>query len=121
MSIKLEKSRSKLTNFLPDQAELVQQRLQVILQPYYSIINNDNQDSSTKVLASSRFYFENIKVCYQQNQPPKTPLEKLNNYLELPPEENTDSLTWGKTYQKRYPILSELTKNYLTIQATSVP
>ncbi|CAG8703195.1 14073_t:CDS:2 [Racocetra persica] len=39
-------------------------------------------------------YFEKVKVCYRQNQPPKTPLDELNNYLELPPEENTDPLMW---------------------------
>ncbi|CAG8640498.1 13758_t:CDS:2, partial [Dentiscutata erythropus] len=85
-------SRSKLTNFSSDQAKL----------------------------SSSKSYFDKVRVRHQQNKPPKTPLEELNNYLELPPEENTDPLSWWKIYQARYPILSRLARNYLTIQATSI-
>ncbi|CAG8844701.1 23688_t:CDS:1, partial [Racocetra persica] len=61
--------------------------------------DNNIQDLFANASTSSRFYFDKVRVRCQQNKLPKTPLDKLNNYLELPLEENVDPLIWWKTYQ----------------------
>jgi hypothetical protein len=46
---------------------------------------------------------------------------EIDNYLSTPNETITDPLLWWKDHQKEYPILSLIAKDYLIIQATSVP
>jgi len=45
---------------------------------------------------------------------------ELERYLSLPQDENCDPLIWWNSYQKTFPILSAMAKDYLAIQATSV-
>ncbi|CAG8816177.1 26866_t:CDS:2, partial [Dentiscutata erythropus] len=88
--------------------------LLTILQPIYEATIFLSSASHPTVSDIQSGYIVN-KISHQNS------FEELNNYLELPLEENTDPLSWLKTYQTRYPILSRLAKNYLTIQATSIP
>jgi hypothetical protein len=46
---------------------------------------------------------------------------EIDNYLSIPNETTTDPLLWWKDHQKEYPILSLIAKDYLIIQAISVP
>jgi hypothetical protein len=45
---------------------------------------------------------------------------ELERYLSLPQDEDCDPLIWWKSYQKTFPILSAMAKDYLAIQSTSV-
>lgn len=45
---------------------------------------------------------------------------ELERYLSLPHDDNCDPLMWWNSYKKNFPILSEIAKDYLAIQATSV-
>lgn len=47
---------------------------------------------------------------------------ELDNYLSLPrADKNENILTWWKMHEKRFPTLSSMAKDFLCIQATSVP
>jgi hypothetical protein len=46
--------------------------------------------------------------------------DELERYLSLPQDDNCDPLIWWNSYQKTFPILSAMAKDYLAIQATSV-
>jgi len=45
---------------------------------------------------------------------------ELERYLSLPQDDSYDPLIWWNSYQKTFPILSAMAKDYLAIQATSV-
>lgn len=45
---------------------------------------------------------------------------ELDRYLALPIDENTDPLLWWQAHSKEYPIICNMARDYLTIQATSV-
>ncbi|CAH1771066.1 4279_t:CDS:2, partial [Entrophospora sp. SA101] len=49
--------------------------------------------------------------------------DELERYLQLPivTNENIDPLNWWKTHQTEFPMLARIAKDYLTVQATSVP
>ena len=48
----------------------------------------------------------------------------LENYLNDPRlkfEQNFDSLSWWRLNQQKFPTLVKMTRDYLSIQATTVP
>ena len=45
---------------------------------------------------------------------------ELDRYFALPVDEDTEPLKWWQAHQKEYPILSQIARDYLCIQATSV-
>jgi hypothetical protein len=45
---------------------------------------------------------------------------ELEKYLALPVDEEIDPLLWWQAHSSEFPILSEMARDYLTIQATSV-
>jgi len=46
--------------------------------------------------------------------------DELTKYLALPLEDHIDPLLWWNVQQREYPILSQIARDYLCIQATSV-
>jgi hypothetical protein len=46
---------------------------------------------------------------------------EIERYLSLPIIENISPLAWWKAHEREFPILTQMAKDYLTIQATSVP
>jgi len=79
----------------------------------------NNQTIPSTPARSSRDYFLNL--LNQNNIHQEVSHDELDRYLNSPVDSNTDSLIWWKTHDKDYPILSKIAKDYLTIQATSVP
>lgn len=70
----------------------------------------------------SRNYFLNMINNNQVNHSTENlEFDEINNYLNTLNEINTDPLMWWKEHQNEYPILSLIAKDYLIIQATSVP
>lgn len=45
---------------------------------------------------------------------------ELDRYLALPVDEDIDPLLWWQAHSSEFPILSDMARDYLTIQATSV-
>src|SRR5437588_7395835 len=45
---------------------------------------------------------------------------ELERYLSMPLEDQIDPLLWWKAQQHEYPTLSQIARDYLSIQATSV-
>ena len=70
-------------------------------------------------MLSSHDYFLNL--LNQSNVRQEMSCDELNRYLNSPVDNNADPLIWWKTHEKDYPVLSQMAKDYLTIQATSVP
>ncbi|GET52281.1 zinc finger BED domain-containing protein 1-like [Rhizophagus irregularis DAOM 181602=DAOM 197198] len=86
---------------------------------YLSYLPLNNQTIPSVPARSSRDYFLNL--LNPNNIRQEVSHDELDRYLNFPVDSNTGSLIWWKTYEKNYPILSQIAKDYLTIQATSVP
>ncbi|CAB5171735.1 unnamed protein product [Rhizophagus irregularis] len=86
---------------------------------YLSYLPLNNQTIPSAPARSSRDYFLNL--LNPNNIRQEVSHDELDRYLNSPVDSNTGSLIWWKTYEKDYPVLSQIAKDYLTIQATSVP
>ncbi|GET50975.1 zinc finger BED domain-containing protein RICESLEEPER 2-like [Rhizophagus irregularis DAOM 181602=DAOM 197198] len=86
---------------------------------YLSYLPLNNQTIPSAPARSSRDYFLNL--LNPNNIRQEVSHDELDQYLNSPVDSNTGSLIWWKTYEKDYPVLSQIAKDYLTIQATSVP
>ena len=107
--------RYKTTLFDNNMSEILK-NLQELFTTYLPL--NSNQ-SIPKSKQSSRDYFLNL--LNQNNIYQKVSNDELVQYLNSSVDNNTDPLIWWKIHEKDYPILSQIAKDYLTIQATSVP
>lgn len=47
--------------------------------------------------------------------------DEVEKYLSLPKEDECNPLMWWCTYKKTFPSLSDMAKDYLAVQSTSVP
>ena len=77
----------------------------------------NNQTIPSIPARSSRDYFLNL---LNQNNIQGVSHDELDRYLNSPVNNRTDSLIWWKFHEKDYPILFQIAKDCLTIQATSV-
>ncbi|GBB91414.1 hypothetical protein RclHR1_01870009 [Rhizophagus clarus] len=112
-------SRYKLTTF-NDQEERKNyvNHLQTLFSLYIS--NSQITPSTTNVTSQdSQTYFLNM-INDRQDYAENHEYNEKNNYLSTPCDINADPLVWWNVYQKTYPILSLIAKDYLIIQATSV-
>ncbi|CAG8468548.1 10804_t:CDS:2, partial [Cetraspora pellucida] len=46
---------------------------------------------------------------------------ELEQYLSLPNGEDCEPLLWWKAHKKKFPVLAAMARDYLTIQASSIP
>jgi len=51
---------------------------------------------------------------------PRTFKDEFERYLVIPLEDHVDPLLWWQVRQEEFPILSQIARDYLCIQATSV-
>ena len=89
------------------------------LQELYATYFPLNNQTISRPKLSSRDYFLNL--LNQNNFRQEMSCDELNRYLNSPVDNNADPLVWWKIHEKDYPVLSQMAKDYLTIQATSVP
>jgi hypothetical protein len=89
-----------------------------ILQEVFSLYSPLNTQPTSNTQMSSRDYFLNI---LNNNNYCNDSDEELNRYFNSPCDSITDPLIWWKLHENNYPVLSLLAKDYLSIQATSVP
>ena len=88
------------------------------LQELYSTYSPLNNQTNSKKKLSSRDYFLNL---LNQNNYQRMSCDELDRYLNSPVDSGANPLIWWKVHEKDYPILSQMAKDYLSIQATSVP
>ena len=88
------------------------------LQEVFSLYSLLNTQPTSSTQMSSRDYFLNL---LNNNNYCNDSDEELNRYFNSPCDSITDSLIWWKLHKNNYSVLSFLAKNYLSIQATSVP
>ena len=89
------------------------------LQELYVTYTPLNNQTISRPKLSSRDYF--LDLLNQSNIRQEMSCDELNRYLNSPVDNTVDPLIWWQTHEKNYPVLSQMAKDYLTIQATSVP
>ena len=78
--------------------------------------------SSTTTTNTTRRFFTQLQRNSTTPQiAPTHSLSELDRYLALPIDDETEPLLWWQAHAKEYPVLSNMARDYLTIQATSVP
>ena len=107
--------RYKTTLFSQNNMSVILDSLQELYVLYLPL---NNQTIPSAPARSSHDYFLNL---LNQNNIQGVSHDELNRYLNSPVDNRTDSLFWWKFHEKDYPILSKIAKDYLAIQATSVP
>jgi hypothetical protein len=95
--------------------------LKTLFSSYMSNFNITPNRINRNTLQDSRNYFLNMINNDQNSFVDNLDCDEINNYLNTPNEMDTDPLLWWKVHQQEYPILSSIAKDYLIIQATSVP
>ncbi len=80
---------------------------------------------STNDIISARNYFRQLRGGVNNNNNTSTSLTiniqgELTRYLAMPLEDQIDPLIWWQAQQQGFPILSQIVRNYLCIQATNV-
>lgn len=77
--------------------------------------------SSTNI--SHQYFTQFLQGPIPQTSTSITPTHasELDRYLALQEDEETDPLLWWQAHTKEFPVISDMARDYLTIQATSVP
>ncbi|CAB4475617.1 unnamed protein product [Rhizophagus irregularis] len=75
--------------------------------------NNKNLDDFNLDKSLMDSIFGEEEVCEEENE--------VNVYLKLKPVRNINPLSWWKSNEDKFPILSKLSKEFFGISATSVP
>ena len=116
--------QSKLSVFLEESKPSARAQIQSIFELY-----KEQSYSSTNLVPSTpvkknRQYFtrlrQNIAPINEISTPVLETETELNHYLELPIDEETEPLLWWQAHSNEFPVLSNMARDYLTIQATSV-
>lgn len=120
--------RNKLSVFTNQSS--ARQHIQTIYNIYKERVNSSNPtDSIPNTPRSTRRYFLQLQQEASQTtstnevtSPSFSESEKseLDYYLALLNEEEIDPLLWWQVHANEFPIISEMAKDFLTIQATSV-
>jgi hypothetical protein len=117
--------RTKLSVFSEEDKPNACEHIQAIFEIYQE--HPSDAQSPTRRLSSSttnvtRQFFAQLR------RNPTTPqvassslVSELDRYLALQIDEETEPLLWWRAHTKEYPIISNMARDYLTIQATSVP
>ena len=79
--------------------------------------------STSSINISRQYFTQFLQGSIPQTSTSITPTNssELDRYLALQEDEETDPLLWWQAHVKEFPIISDMARDYLTIQATSVP
>jgi hypothetical protein len=91
-----------------------------------SAIGNSNLASNTHqtriTSSSSNSILNALFDDDEENSHTRQDIDEVDDYLSLSPQkQNCDPLTWWKDHSKRFPLLSQIARKYLSIPATSIP
>jgi len=98
-----------------------------------SVLNLTEYSSSSPLFAEAttgddiietRNFFRNLRnnavILNSNTSAPRTLKNELEKYLAIPLEDHVDPLLWWQVRREEFPILSQIARDYLCIQATSV-
>jgi hAT family C-terminal dimerisation region len=117
--------RTKLSVFSEENKQNAREHIQAIFEIYRE--HSSDAQSPARRLSSSttnvtRQFFTQLRHNPTTPQVVSSPLvSELDRYLALQIDEETEPLLWWQAHTKEYPIVSNMARDYLTIQATSVP
>ena len=79
--------------------------------------------STSSINISRQYFTQFLQGSIPQTSTSITPTNssELDRYLALQEDEEKDPLLWWQAHVKEFPIISDMARDYLTIQATSVP
>jgi len=99
-----------------------QTHIQAIFKIYQERFPDASSSSSTTSINAFRQYFTQLRQDTNELPSPlySSTITELDRYLALQIDEETDPLLWWQAHAKEYPIVSNMARDYLTIQATSV-
>ena len=100
--------RHKCSTFNEDTQDAIK-----TLQEIFLLYSLSNTPSSSRTKITSRDYFLNL--LNSNNYLYNCEEEELNQYFNSPCDNGTDPLVWWKLHKCDYPILSCITKDYLSI------
>ena len=116
--------RSKLTVFPNELKSSARAHIQSIYDLYKGPSSPTNLATYTPIIKKNRQYFALLRqdALTDENEGlEQIELEtELNRYLEQQIDEETEPLFWWQAHVNEFPILSNMARDYLTIQATSV-
>ena len=114
--------RNKLTVF-PEES-----RLNALghIQDIYNIYKEQSTPTNTIQYTSSNSNRQYFLLLQQENEVERIneettiELEELNHYLQLPVDVGADPLMWWQAHSNEFPVLCNIARDFLPIQATSV-
>lgn len=119
--------RNKLTNFSRGNHQMACEHIRTKFETYQRHSPNTQSpgrrlsSSSTTTNTTRRFFTQRRRNQTTPQIAPTHSVSELDRYLALPIDDETEPLLWWQAHVKEYPVLSNMARDYLTIQATSVP
>ena len=108
--------RTKLSSFEPNERESSIATLEACFKMYAP-----TEGEVSSVPKSPFALFNNLMRADYTTSQTRAP-DEIESYLALPDEsEHLDPLAWWSIHEERYPTLARIARDYLAVQATSVP
>ena len=120
--------RSKLSVFSDESKLSAHAHIQSIYELYKERSSFNTDLAPPTPIRRNRQYFAQLRqnAASTNEIEVSTPAEQtemeteLNHYLEQPIDEETEPLFWWQAHLNEFPVLGNMARDYLTIQATSV-
>ena len=120
--------RNKLTTFTDQLKEDARKNIQSVFDIYKNRSSSPMSSPKPCTPRSTQRYFVQLRQGKSQsilNNEINLPIStmestELDQYLSLPVDEEIEPLLWWQSRVSEFPILSEMARDFLTIQATSV-
>lgn len=117
--------RNKLSVFTDQTTAL--ENIRSVYETYKERSSSVDSQKESSTPRSSRRYFARLRrgggraaLANESDPPSTTELSELERYLELPIDEEIDPLLWWQAHSSEFPIVSDMARDFLAIQATSV-
>jgi hypothetical protein len=117
--------RNKLSIFT-DQS-IARENIQSIYETYKERSSSFTDNQKVCTPKSTRRYFAQLRrgvnrtaLANELDSTSTMESSELDRYLELPIDEEIDPLLWWQAHSSEFPIVSDMARDFLTIQATSV-
>jgi hypothetical protein len=120
--------RIKLSDFSEDTIQSARAHIKTIFETYQENFSNISSSpmrrTSTSINTSRQYFMQLCQGTASQTSsviPTTSSVSELDRYLGLQIDEDADPLLWWQAHAKEYPNVSNMARDYLAIQATSVP
>jgi hypothetical protein len=117
--------RIKLSAFSNEKEQSAREHIKAIFETYQENSNTSSPTRRTSMsnVNTTRQYFTQLRhgANLQTSSEISSSASELDRYLESQIEGEVNPLLWWKSHTVEYPIVSDMAKDYLAIQATSVP